>query len=132
MTRCVTSVSGDHTLLRVLTGTTKTIRGIEMFLHIYAQQYEHDTAWLVGDEQSLIALRNTIDRAISNHHSSMSSFTSDGEGFITTVILTKDDCEKNEMTLPYAIVLDTKSNVLPSDLIQSKDCKKLHKEPDFK
>ena len=62
----------------------------------------------------------------------MSSFTADGEGFITTVVVT-DDKTKNEMMLPYA---ETRDRMLdapaPFDLISREEYKKLHKEPDFK
>lgn len=104
-----------------------------MFLHIYAQQHEHDTSWIVGDKQSLTALRDALDKAIADHHASMSSFTADGEGFITTVVVTDDDKTKNKMMLPYA---ETRDRMLdapaPFDLISREEYKKLHKEPDFK
>jgi len=100
-----------------------------MFLHIYAQDHEHDTSWIVGDKQSLTALRDALDKAIADHHSSMSSFTADGEGFITTVVIT--DKANIEMMLPYATIGNTKGDS-PFDLVSSAEYKKLHREPDFK
>jgi hypothetical protein len=58
----------------------------------------------------------------------MSSFTADGEGFITTVVVTDDDKTKNEMMLPYA---ETRDRMLdapaPFDLISREEYKSFTK-----
>ena len=65
-------------------------------LHIYAQQHEHDAAWIVGSKGGLTALRDAIDRAIKDgegytpiaHDEVMAS---DGEGYSVRIIQDNSD-----------------------------------------
>ncbi|QMI49728.1 hypothetical protein [Burkholderia sp. MBR-1] len=56
-----------------------------MTLHVYAQEHEHDDAYIVGTREDLVALRDAIDRALAakaEHCSSdslMEAFAADGE-----------------------------------------------------
>jgi hypothetical protein len=73
-------------------------------LHIYAQPYWHQCAFVVGDREALVKLREQIDAAIQGgpgkSETWFESFTNDGEGFETHVVcVTEDQAEK--LMLPY-------------------------------
>lgn len=62
-------------------------------LHIYAQDHEHDGAWIVGSKEGLIALRDAIDQAIQtgvgwtpSGYESRGVMATDGEGYDVRVI----------------------------------------------
>ena len=76
-------------------------------LHLYAQECEHDEAFVVGSRESLTRLRDTIDRALANKASHKSSdalaefFAADGEGFDLYVKVVPASVEM-QLQLPYA------------------------------
>lgn len=78
-------------------------------LHIYSQDAWHDTAYIVGDRQSLTAFRDCLTEALdSGGATKFNSFTNDGEGY-SIEILPLDDPQMETMRLPYHgdIALDT-------------------------
>ena len=69
-----------------------------MTLHIFGQPFNHADAWIIGDKESLVALRSAIDEAISGNISSCSHFAQDGEGY-SIVVLNQQLTEAD--LLPY-------------------------------
>jgi hypothetical protein len=70
-------------------------------LHIYGQDAWHDTAYIVGDRQSLAALRDCLAEALySGEATKFNSFTNDGEGYSIEVI-PLDEPQMETMRLPY-------------------------------
>lgn len=78
-----------------------------MTLHLHAQQFEHDDAYVVGTRESLTRLRDAIDVALANKAQHKSSdalaefFTSDGEGYDLYVKVVPVTIE-TQLQLPYA------------------------------
>jgi hypothetical protein len=48
------------------------------WVHLYAQNYWHSPAAIVGDEEGLTKLRNAIDQALSCGSGGVEVFTADG------------------------------------------------------
>lgn len=69
-------------------------------LHLYGQAFWHDDAYIVGTPRDLLALRDAIDRALVESHTTIESFTADGEGYRLTVIATDEDTA-SRMSMPY-------------------------------
>ena len=70
-----------------------------MYLHLYAQYSHHDDAQIMGDRESLIALREAIDEVINQEYTiAIPVFTNDGEGY--HVHVTCLDC-LDSLLLPY-------------------------------
>lgn len=77
---------------------------MERILHIYAQAFEHGEAFIVGTEESLLALRGAIDQALAANIGECDNFVSDGEGYSTYVIkVVKDEAET--LGRPYAEIV---------------------------
>lgn len=78
-----------------------------MTLHLYAQEQEHDDAFVVGTRESLTALRNAIDQALEGeaaHRSSdsLAEFTAaDGECYDLYVKVVPESVEY-KLSRPYA------------------------------
>lgn len=73
------------------------------FLHIYAQDTWHCEAFIIGNTEGLINLRNAIDSAIEKTKGKASCFVNDGEGFDVHVI--KEDEFFNELVVPYTDIV---------------------------
>lgn len=71
-------------------------------LHIYGQQSWHGDAYIIGNEQALLALRNGIDKALSEAKNAHTQFAADGEGYNVFVVCTNDG-QINKMMLPYVV-----------------------------
>jgi hypothetical protein len=70
-------------------------------LHIYGQDAWHDSAYIVGDRQSLVALLDCLAEALySGEATKFNSFTNDGEGYSIEVI-PLDEPQMETMRLPY-------------------------------
>jgi hypothetical protein len=70
-------------------------------LHIYSQDAWHDTAYIVGDRQSLAALRDCLTEALdSGEATKFNSFTNDGEGY-TIEVIPLDEPQMETMRSPY-------------------------------
>lgn len=67
-------------------------------IHIYAQDEWHDTAFIVGTEESLLALAEQIKSAVQVGLSVTEHFTCDGECF-DLIVCREEDLDK--MRLPY-------------------------------
>ena len=72
-------------------------------LHVYAQELWHDEAYIVGTPGALEALRDCIDRALSQSPRSqkMEAMTNDGEGY-DLYVLCSEGTEIDRMQTPYA------------------------------
>jgi len=73
-------------------------------LHIHAQQVSHDEAFIVGNRQGLLALRQAIDAALEGEQGKADAFVADGEGFSVFVIMQPGDLgslEWNAAAVPY-------------------------------
>ena len=110
------------------------------YLHIYGQSDWHSEAFIVGDREALIFLRNAIDRAIENGKPesvgigrgrntdvSLDSadscvFVNDGEGYEPIVICASPET-MDKMAVPYTdeIAQERRDNVIwPGVLIYTK------------
>lgn len=69
-------------------------------LHVFGQAQWHDDAYIVGDETSLRALRDAIDRALASGRDKATSFVNDGEGF-DVVVIKADEAVLDRLMLPY-------------------------------
>lgn len=92
-------------------------------LHIYSQCYSHGEAWVCGDREALTALRGALDRVLTgpDRAAAMTSFTNDGEGYTTFVVLTED----TTISLPYAISEHANHGTHPFDLVGRKRYREL-------
>jgi hypothetical protein len=73
-------------------------RGI---LHVFAQQFEHDDAFLVGTREGLEVLRDAINASLENSHGAAHSFTGmDGEGYVIHCFV-QDAAQMDQLLLPY-------------------------------
>lgn len=71
-------------------------------IHIYGQYQWHDDAFIVGDRDSLIALRNAIDKAIKGDKAGLDTFTNDGEGYTINIVVTPGDFF-GTLKVPYSM-----------------------------
>ena len=71
------------------------------YLHIYAQSFQHQDAWIVGTRDSLMALRDALNRALESQTlEKLESFTGDGEGY-SVLVLQVDGVTAAELRYPY-------------------------------
>jgi hypothetical protein len=61
-------------------------------LHLFGQTFWHETAFIVGDFESLTQLRNAIDNAIANKVEKTQTLQNDGEGY-DLIIICADNME---------------------------------------
>ena len=72
-------------------------------LHVYGQEAWHDPAWIAGDRDGLLRLREAIDKALQSGLGVIEPvFTADGEGYVITVMQLNKD-ELSAMELPYTV-----------------------------
>lgn len=70
-------------------------------VHLHAQAYWHDPAYVTGNRAGLLALRQAIDEALGEaEDSSVNAFTSDGEGYDLRVRRV-DGAQIHKLGLPY-------------------------------
>ncbi len=77
-------------------------------IHIYAQPYWHQCAFVVGDRDSLVRLSKSIDAALQFYDAGMSEkaedrfegFTNDGEGYDVHVVCVSE-AKAMKLQLPY-------------------------------
>ena len=71
-------------------------------LHIYAQQYYHQDAYIVGNKESLTELRNAINKAIdADSNEQCESSVADGEGYNINIMIVNDDRTFDKLRRPY-------------------------------
>lgn len=70
-------------------------------LHIYAQPYWHEHAFIVGDRIALEALKVAIEHALANGGGTLTAFTADGEGYSTNVYCEEREAFWKASALPY-------------------------------
>ena len=92
-------------------------------LHIYSQGHPHGDAWILGDKESLRLLMNVIAKALESETvGDLDSYTADGEGFKTFVVVVKDK-DLNGADLPYTSSYYSYSSSLlksPYDIMENK------------
>ncbi len=71
-------------------------------LHLYAQEYWHNDAHIIGTRDALITLRDVINVALKNHEreSHCSVFAADGEGYRVMVGVATEQ-SMDTLQLPY-------------------------------
>jgi len=72
-----------------------------MKLHIYAQVYNHDHAFIVGNKEALENLRNAIQAAIDDTELNCTAFAADGEWYEIKVYREEDEAYWHNSALPY-------------------------------
>lgn len=74
-------------------------------LHLYAQDSWHMEAFIVGNQEGLIALRDAIDEALQSKKGQAvaHAFPTDGEGYEAHIICIGEDEEEkfHHLQLPY-------------------------------
>jgi hypothetical protein len=71
-------------------------------LHVYGQDAWHDTVWIAGTEDALIALRDAISNVLAEKlPDTVSTRCADGEGYQATVVLAKSAEIASRLLLPY-------------------------------
>ncbi|MCM3442684.1 hypothetical protein AB3Z07_02765 [Metabacillus halosaccharovorans] len=72
-------------------------------LHIYAQDAWHQEAYIVGNKEGLLELRNAIDEALKSKEAVANVFPTDGEGYDAYVLLVDENEEDkfHSLKLPY-------------------------------
>lgn len=55
-------------------------------LHIYAQEHEHDDAYIVGNAAGLCALINALCEALVKGPIEVEAFVTDGEGYAVRIL----------------------------------------------
>lgn len=74
-------------------------------LHIYAQEFNHADAWIVGERGALEALRASIDAALANGSAASPHYCADGEGY-TAIVVCAEPEKVRAMRLPYQELLN--------------------------
>lgn len=70
-------------------------------LHLYAQAYQHQEAWMVGTRDGLTALRDALNVALaSNEPTPLTTSTNDGEGY-KVVIWPVSEAKMQDFKTPY-------------------------------
>lgn len=69
-------------------------------LHIYGQFAQHSDAYIAGDKEALLRLRNLIDLAIQDGVEGVNFFANDGEGYTTYVYCLPNE-EVDKLSTPY-------------------------------
>lgn len=73
------------------------------YLHLYGQGQWHGDAYIIGNTAGLKALRDAIDRALTNEEGadSLATFASDGEGYYTGVVKIDKPEDFDRLAVPY-------------------------------
>lgn len=79
-------------------GETRELEREYGVLHVFAQYAHHTDAYIVGTSQDLLALRNTLDQAMSRADAQMVAFASDGEGYDLHVVQIDQDQAQRLLT----------------------------------
>lgn len=77
---------------------------MDKLLHIYGQGAWHEDVFIVGNRDSLIALRNQIDATLNNNSIRQDYWVGDGEGYGVTIKLLEGDWNTEEwrrLAVPY-------------------------------
>lgn len=100
-------------------------------MHVYSQGFCHDPVGILGTKESLISLRDAINKAIETESvSSCLQFTKDGEGYSFIV-----SCrELNDSDgLPYSLngCMEPVETFVPTTFATKEECVKHIKNPEF-
>lgn len=73
------------------------------FVHLYAQAFNHDEGWVVGNRRGLTALRDALSSVLEGPSTLCSKqvFTGDGEGYVMLVSLSENEPNFLKLVLPY-------------------------------
>lgn len=74
-------------------------------LHIYAQDFWHTPATIVGDRAAIIALIQTLQEVLSTQtgvEHKLEASVSDGEGYDVRIILIEDEETWKTLKYPYS------------------------------
>lgn len=77
-------------------------------LHIFAQPYWHQAAFIVGDREALVRLKEALDAVLDTNNAgydtaeaSFDAFTADGEGYKTIILCREENDVWNKIAMPY-------------------------------
>jgi len=96
-------------------------------LHIYAQEIWHGEAYIVGNRDGLLALKEAIEQALVDSKSQVDEYASDGEGYKVRVIMNDTGWLEpfwDTLALPYSEKMTregTRSAVWPWELWSIKE-----------
>jgi hypothetical protein len=99
-----------------------------MKIHIYAQHFSHQDAYIVADAEGLAALSAACDQARKTT-TAIGAFTEDGEGYAVFVTsLEERDPKWEQLSFPYTDkeITGKGGDLSPFDLIGSDKYKELH------
>jgi hypothetical protein len=93
-------------------------------LHMHGQPSWHDDAFIVGNREALLMLRQAIDKALETSTGEMQPFVSDGEGYDMHVYLETDPEYWDEASFPYdpdeTNIPDDPKRISPYDLYKKR------------
>lgn len=72
-------------------------------IHIFGQHTYHDDVHIIGSKESLIALRDAIDKVVGSGKNveKIKAFVNDGEGFDLEVICCNEESDLSRLVSPY-------------------------------
>ena len=73
-------------------------------LHLYAQDSEHGEAYIVGNQEALMALRDSIDEVLASGSQGVEMIPADGEGYSLNVVQEDSDWQSSVwqgLEMPY-------------------------------
>ena len=88
-------------------------------VHIYGQYSWHEEAYIVGNVEGLIALRDAINSSIGQGQAKTEVMTGDGEGYDVHVIQVDSKLIDSRLQLPYIDEIargDPEQSIQPWDL----------------
>lgn len=89
-------------------------------VHVYPQFCQHEPAFIFGDREGLIRLRDAIDRTLAEPSDAVAHadiFTADGEGYCIVALCLESE-EMHQLLLPYQDEFAPKAGVVPWDLLK--------------
>ena len=91
------------------------------YLHIFNQYTWHDDAYIVGNREGLVALRDAINNYLETKQEEIEVLAGDGEGYDICITEVEDKLIETRLALPYSdeIALgDPEQSIQPWDLVQ--------------
>jgi hypothetical protein len=100
-------------------------------LHIYAQPFQHQEAWVVGTREGLTILRDALTKALETEGPvSTVSSTNDGEGYHVLIWAMPEE-KAQQLRTPYTDteIVGPQTGPTPYTLLDAGEYRKLFGEP---
>ncbi len=80
------------------------------WMHVFGQLMWHDEIQIVGDTQSLLALKKAVEDALETGSGSSLAFTGDGEGYNILIAREDDKTVYDTLAVPYTDEMASEKN----------------------